>query len=197
MTRRAPGFTLVETMIYSSLLLILLGGISTVLGLGSRYYREVQALAEVQREAAAGGAALRMEIAETRGPSLTVGLAPAGLVLLSPRPDSGPWVHDSSGSLLWQRWVCFYLESRGGVSTLVRKEKKLAAPTAVPPEPVWTTALFRDSAVLPGHVVARNVTGLQVTVGSRVDVRLEVEVTSDLGRKERMVVLESVEPRQP
>lgn len=194
---RRPAFTLVETLIHSVLLLLLLGGVVTALILGSRNFRMVEALADVQREAAAAGAALRQELAETRGASVAVGTSPAGVVFLSPRPDgTGPWLVDADGSLLWQRWVCYYLDTRNGVPVLLRKERKLNSPTANPPTTTLTTADFRaDSSV--ARVVARWVAALQVTAGSPLEVRLEVERASALGRKERLVILESVGPRNP
>lgn len=194
--RRPRGVTLVETLIHSSLMLLLLGGIVAVLILGTRNFRTVEAVAEVQREMAAAMAALRGELAETRAASIGTGTSPTGVIFLSPRPDSGSWAHSTTGKLLWQRWVCYYVEVRNGVPTLLRKEKKLTAPTATPPANTWRTSDFSGDASR-ARVVARNVKTLQVTGADPVNVTVEVELTSGVGRKERMVVQESVQPRQP
>lgn len=193
---RPRGVTLVETLIHSSLMLLLLGGIVAVLILGTRSFRKVEAVTEVQREMAAAVAALRTELAETRPGSIASGTNPTGVIFLSPRPDAGPWAHSSTGKLLWQRWVCYYVETRNGVPTLLRKEKKLSAPTAIPPANTWRTSDFSGDTSR-ARVVARSVKGLQVTGTDLVNVQVEVELTSGVGRKERMVVQESVQPRQP
>lgn len=193
---RPRGVTLVETLIHSSLMLLLLGGIVAVLILGMRSFRKVEAETEVQREIAAAVAALRTELVETRAASIATGTSPTGVIFLSPRPDAGAWTHSSAGKLLWQRWVCFYVETRNGVPTLLRKEKKLSAPTAIPPSNTWRTSDFSGDASR-ARVVARNVKGLKVTGTDPVNVEVEVELTSGVGRKERMVVQESVQPRQP
>lgn len=196
MRSRSRGVTLVETLIHSSLMLLLLGGIVAVLILGTRHFRMVEAVAEVQREMAAAVGSLRQELAETRSASILAGAGPTGVIFLSPRTDSGVWAHNSTGKLLWQRWVCFYVETRNGVPTLLRKEKKLSAATATPPTNTWRTSDFSGDTSR-ARVVARHVKGLQVTGSQPVTVEVEVELTSGVGRKERMVVREIVEPRQP
>lgn len=178
-TRAADrGTTLVETMITSVVLLLVLGGLVTLLVHGARFSQAMAAATEVQDQALLASAAITRDLSEGSVGSFKVGSAPVGLIFGSTRGLDGLMLRDPDGRLLWRKLVCYYIEDVDGVPSLVRKEEALGAPEANPPAmtDVQTTAYFQSLSA-PHELVARHVTGLSASGQSPVTVGLTVEKT--------------------
>lgn len=171
-TRRPAGETLLELLLYSALLLMMLGGLGMAATLGSRSLQSTGTATEIGREGGVAMAAVVRELQNTRQEVLRVDPTPVGLVLLSPRTSSGPYQHDEAGRLIWQRWVAFYLQQRNGVPLLIRKELPLGAPTSTLPSSIPSVATLQGNSNLRERVVARQVTALEVTPGASTSVRI-------------------------
>ncbi|MBI3925142.1 MAG: type II secretion system protein [Armatimonadetes bacterium] len=175
--RKSTGFTLVELLVTLALLGILLTGLYLTLLSALRYLSVAQAQQEVGQEALKAAVALRGEVQETRASTLRISSSPPGLVFLSPRKPDGSVEWDRWGRLIWQKWICFYLEDE----RLLRKEKSLAQPTVSDrPDPV-TPALLAADESLTAEVIARGVAAFDVVPGRPPELRVSTQAEGSGG----------------
>lgn len=167
------GFTLAELTINSTLLVILLGIAYAGLLLAHRYYAESEAAVQVQQQATSGLKHLVSDLGGT--PSTGVRTDTSGLTFVSARTSTGSVAYDTSGSVLWQSVVAYYVQ--GGV--LYRKARTLT-PTATIPSPLPTAAELRDDGSLVPRAVARQVETMTVTAGSPMTIQLRT-ASDDFG----------------
>lgn len=165
---RRRGTTVLELLIYSTILGLVMTGIYSVLIAGMRYFHTADTSVELQSNAMDALANISQQLAEGNGASCSIGTSPAGIVFGSPRDANGNFQFNSSGSLLWQKYVCFYIDtvtlSGTSVSCLIRKEEMLPAAQTTPPviPSSKTTSYFR-SANLPLLKLNLNITGLTIS----------------------------------
>jgi len=160
------GFSLLEMIVYSSLLLFLMGGVYLMVTGGLYYFQSGRAFQGVQNQAGLALRQMGLEIAN--GTVIAVNLDevnPADhIILLSadhPMPNAGdPWTYNGANELERHKWVCFF---RSANNELVRTESPAAgAPLALPPIPAMPTlATFQTLASPPTRVVARQISFLQ------------------------------------
>ena len=165
-SRFDSGFSLLEVVVYSSLLLFLMGGVYLMVTGGLYYFQSGRAFQGVQNQAGLALRQMGLEIAN--GTVLAVNLnetTPADhIILLSADqliPNSGdPWTYNAANELERQKWVCFF---RNANNELIRTETPAAgAPIALPPVPVMPTlATFQGVSSPPTRVVARQISFLQ------------------------------------
>jgi hypothetical protein len=167
--RRAAAFTLVEVMVFSTILLLLMGCIALVLECGIRYLRLDTAYQDAQRQNMVG----MRKVLEELGQTTTVRRQPPSplvnsdyVIVMSPRPlpPDTAWTYSGS-NLLYHQWLCFYRDS--ATQELVRATLPIAggptisadAPTAPP------LASFRPPVNGTSQVLARGVTEFLVNDG--------------------------------
>ena len=165
-SRFASGFSLLEVVVYSSLLLFLMGGVYLMVTGGLYYFQSGRAFQDVQNQAGLALRQMGLEIAN--GTVLAVNLDevnPADhIILLSadrPMPNaSDPWTYNAVNELERHKWVCFF---RNGDNELIRTESSAAgAPVALPPVPAMPTlSTFQTIASPPTRVIARQISFLQ------------------------------------
>lgn len=166
MTRRR-GFSLIEMCVYSSLLLMLLGGLYLFVSNGARYLRLGVAFQDAQSEALVAMRRLTEELATSteiaRSPGAPLDsdhiifLSPDGPPLSGETPAAGDpeWFHDPTDlSLAYRRWVCYYWNST--TLELVRAQQDVGA-TPVTTDPPPTAPSLASFQALPGRVVARGI----------------------------------------
>lgn len=120
---RARGTTLVEIMIYMSLVTMVFLAIYGVFMAGRRYFEIARASIEVQQAANTIGYRLTRDLMETDAPTVqyypngTFATAPAGVVFLSARKpvtgaaDDNTFQYDNTyGVPNWQKYVGYYLD---------------------------------------------------------------------------------------
>ncbi|MBI3925058.1 MAG: hypothetical protein HY319_05920 [Armatimonadetes bacterium] len=161
MKRFRLGATLIELLVYCSLLLLLLGAVYGTFSLSRRYYASVQAATESQQEAMKAMLSLGEELSQAAGDTLVDGVSlagPEGVRFLSARTEGGLFAHDpGSGDLLWQRWVCIHRDT--GTREVLVTEVPLPSPTTQIPDPGFRPTVA-DIAGSPGFArrsVARHI----------------------------------------
>lgn len=168
------AFSLLETLIYAALLLVILAFIYASLLMALRAYRRTEDLADLQKQAMVASRTLIEESASSPASALRV--EPAALLFLSARDPGGRITYASDGRALWQKWVCFYRDSQA--NTLLRKELKIT-PSADPPTPVPLIAALRDNPALAPARVATRVTAVNFTsVVTNTTTSVMVDVTT-------------------
>ena len=125
---RARAYTLVELIISSGLLLLMLGGAYQALVVSSQYQKKLQDSSQIQQETMTVLSKLQRALAAGTAESIEVSTDLQALRFVSAENSQGYFQAHSSGSPLWQRWICFYLEG----NQLIRKEDPFAATPTVP-----------------------------------------------------------------
>lgn len=166
-SERARGFTLIEVLVYSSVLAFLLGGLYLLVVAGSKHFQKGRAYQTAQQEALKGMTALSRELKNAKANSvLHTPLPTPNILFLSPEEpapaSAGSREYDSAGQLLWKKWACFYRDT--AESTLVRREESIT-PVALsvsdlPPLPPGDVLYFQTLAGVQSRVVARQIVNL-------------------------------------
>lgn len=107
-----------------------------------------------------------------------------GLAFASARPDNGRFQIDSSGQLLWQRHIIYYIED----DTFYRNEVPFPTPAPVPPATPDLPTL-KSQMTGKGAVMAENISDLEILPGSGASIRFKV--TGDQTDKPNSMTLES------
>jgi len=198
--------TLVELLVYTSLVGLPLACIYAVFAASMRYFRVAQAATELQADAQKTVVHLVSDLADSRISTVKVGTNPTGVIVLSPRDQFGSYVYyDFDGDLYWQKWVCYYLETSN--STLVRKELYLpntvnppgTPATSLPSNSTLTTSYFQSLSGAHTRTVATDCTAFTITATTSVSISATFERTvfsNAAGTSDnRVTVLEQVKPR--
>ncbi len=174
MTRRIKaGFTILELMVYSTILLILVGSITLAVQAGMKYMRQGTEYQEAQRQTLIGLKAITSDL--TR--STTAWRDPDGgtpamvdadhLIFLSPIPDppATDWTYDGD-RLQYHAWLCYYVTATP-IGDLVRVRRPLSTPepsnniSAIPSLSDMQTPQAGDER----KVIARGVTEFRLNDG--------------------------------
>jgi type II secretory pathway pseudopilin PulG len=180
---RSRGFTLVEVVVYSSVLLFLLGGIFMVVEGGSRYFRLAEAHETVNQQAVIAMSRIRGELTNGSQASLNPSNTPQDHILfLSPfgMDDTNEDDYEYDGTqLIWKKWVCFYLD---GEDRLVRAEFDTpdSPDPSVPPLPNFTADILpRPTRTMATNVAAVNFQFFPAPSVIRVTIETEKRTGSD------------------
>lgn len=126
---RKRGFTLIELMISSVILLLMLGAAYEALVLARKYHQKLADSSQIQQETMNVLSRLERSISAASAESLEVSPDSSAVRFISAHTDQEFFDLDpTSGGPRWQRWVGFYLDN----TTLIWKEQTIAASTALP-----------------------------------------------------------------
>ena len=155
------GLSLVEMMIYMTLLVLIAGSALIVVVMANRFFNSTIDNNAVQREAQITMLRISHELEESKQGKVLV--EPEGIIFLSPRTKKEEFNYDYGGDglLVWQKWVCYYVDSQGGKQKLCRAEAYLKDPTTDPPDPTLTTADFKNLSTRP-EIVAHDLLAFEV-----------------------------------
>jgi Prokaryotic N-terminal methylation motif len=128
--RKRRGFTVIEVLVFSVILLLLMGSIVLVVQGGMRYMRKGAAYQDAQKQTLV----CMKKIIEDLSVSTPSRIEPPSpladsnhIIFLSPVPDPlGDWSYDGS-SVEYQAWICYYREAAS--NTLIRIRRPLAGPS--------------------------------------------------------------------
>lgn len=181
MKQKPSGFTLVETSIVLSLLMVLMTLLAVYLARGRRISAETETYASVHDQASVLLRRISDELfrASHHYFDPTDG---SGVTMLSYGPVSRPADPDEpfiefepiNGKILWKKWVCFFLDGEG---TIMRVEEKLASPDSellVKPLPDVDTSYFRSLPMSSLQPISRKVKSFQVSLSSERTVTISV-----------------------
>jgi hypothetical protein len=166
--------TLPETLIAAAVMSLLLSAVALSFSLASSYFRSGLSDQTLQSGAQMALRLMTADIAATAPKLVAHGTGPEGLVLASPYDSGGQFEVSPDGGLLYQKWVCYYLDPSG--QRLLRQEQPLSKPSTTPaPIPTVPTMIALNTP----RVVATNVTSLLFTInGATVTVRLTLQDAS-------------------
>lgn len=194
--RKKKATTLIEALVYLGLVGFLFTCIYGVLISSMKYYKLAENSTELQNNAMIAVVKMVNELSETRYSTISSGGSPAGIIFLSPRNSSNAFEYDSSGQLYWQKWVCYYIGTdQNGISTLIRKERYLAAKTATPPSNTYTTASFSSDGTLTPDYISRYATSLTFTTSGAVSIQADFEKLPSTDYYSKVEITSKVFPR--
>ncbi|MBI3927886.1 MAG: hypothetical protein HY319_20260 [Armatimonadetes bacterium] len=193
--RSRRGVTLLELLIASGLVLLVALSVLALFEAGVRYVRESEARLDIQRDALVAMALVTQELSESNPVAFRTDPDPPGVVFGSPRNLEGTLIVDSSGKLIWQKFICYYLEDSGAERRLIRKERMLDPTVRVsfPPAPGagLSTADFLVLPI-PARTIAGGIESFAVTPSTQVDIELTAARRDWKGRDFRVRLQSSV-----
>lgn len=165
-SRPGRGVSLVEIMIASGLLFTVLISVGQFVTTSFAYYKSTEEQIELESSALLGLRRISTDITESSQLSLVI--EPNAIVVASPRDDNGVITWFGDGQPLWQRLLCYQLESVAGTQCMVRRSVSLATPSTDAPDPLTLApprlpAWFALSSLAPPRVMARGAVGLQIS----------------------------------
>lgn len=185
---RGSGFTLVEVIVAGFLLVFVLFYSSSMLVASLGYQAVQQNQTDLQRSAMDVLTKLADELSEASPYSVKSETSPAGIIFSSPRDEMGRFVFDNSALVLWQRYICYYVDTNAtGEPCLVRKESAFTPTTTVTGIPTSVTTAWFKTLNVPRRLLGTSVTGLTTSGTNPIVVSLTCN-HSARGRKDEVTV---------
>lgn len=192
-------------LVTSFLFVIVVGMVLTVFVECLQYYAVIDDVTTLTQSGQTAAMRIRGELEESDLYCIHIDTSPPGIVFATPRTSDGRFDYDpTSGALRWQRYVCYYVDTVRGISTLVRKEIPIAAvpsslPTSPPLIPSTRYSAWFRAASLSKNQVCSGVTmiGLSdVPYSGLVSLQLQLD-SAPLGsaRANSLRIVTSVLPR--
>lgn len=153
---RRRGVTLPELLVYSVVVVLLLGAVYAAFQLSWRHYQAGRAASEAQQEALKAASAVSRALNGGLKTSLLLQADPPALRFLSADREHEPFEVNDNGEIVWQRWVCLYYDQ--AAQELVLKERDLSPASSTVPDPGPTVAELINDDSLSERVLARGVT---------------------------------------
>jgi type II secretory pathway component PulJ len=179
--KRSKGTTLIELLIYCVLLLLILGAVYASYSIARDYYAAAQLETEAQQAAMDASLAVSRELAHAAEGSITLSDSPPAILFLSARTDPGPFQHDpTTGALLWQRWVCIYLDTN--TNELKKLDLLLSNPVPDIPSPSPTIQTVLSDASLDEQTLAHHITEFSRGITAGPSVLFQVRSSLDATR---------------
>lgn len=145
-------------LVTSILFVIVVGMVLTVFVECLQYYALTDDATTLTQSGQTAAMRIRDELEESDLYSIHIDTSPPGIVFATPRGPNGFDFDPTTGALRWQRYVCYYVDTMRGVSTLVRKEIPISAvPSSLPTSPPLIpstrySAWFRAASLSPSWV---------------------------------------------
>jgi hypothetical protein len=189
-TNRRTGASLIEAIISAGIMGIIMTCVYALMGAGVRYLHATNAAVELQQQSLLAMMGLTHDIGESN--PRTVRLFPPedpGILMGSPRSDTGETWVDPSGQVRWAKFLAYYLDDVNGVKCLLKKEQYMDdpdlhtdPPPLLPPIPQpWQVVGYYRMLEIPPRVIARNVQKLTFQGVNPVQIGLTVG-KKDYGR---------------
>jgi len=131
------GLTLSEMLAYLSISLIILFFASTFIINSLRYYRLIDVESTLQQRMMVGMQKITQEMNMASRSSLII--ENDGIIFASARNDAGGFTFNNDGSLVWQKWICIFIQRNGTNNRLIKKEITITSPGTSPGSPPYTT----------------------------------------------------------
>jgi len=168
--RRYKGFSLIEVTVYLTLLILIMGGAMAIMLLANCFFGSTLDNNAVQRDAQATMMRLSRELEESKEDQVLFSEdgEPKGVIFISPRDEAGEFEYDFSGEgrLMWQKWICYFVEENGGKLKLLRTETPIM-PTTEPTPTTWTTSHFQ--AIHKREVVSHELLAFEIVPDSTIE----------------------------
>lgn len=178
---RQRGMTLIEILVVSALLLALLGTVNAVLSLSLHTYKPSLNYIDAQQQAMRAIRKITRELADAAENSITTDSV--GVVFVSGRGTDDLFHFDSAGQVLWQRYVCYYVDVVDGTNKILRKEIDITPTTTVPDPVAYTPTQMQALTSVTATTVCQDVTSLTLTTGDPVQVEVSIYLDEDDGHQ--------------
>jgi prepilin-type N-terminal cleavage/methylation domain-containing protein len=206
------GFSFIEIIIVMALMGVVAVGVGVLIARGVDFYLDSTDGVDVRKELMFGATRLSRDLADSHIDAVHVEVD--GLVFPSIRDGNGHVEQDDRGRVLWQKYICYYLDTSVTPARILRKEADLPrAASGIPHElnppagsgeinppnpmvetPARDVTWFKNNAAIPKNIVARNV----VTFAASKDVDLvsfNMEVSISTRRQHLIGMDTKVKPR--
>jgi prepilin-type N-terminal cleavage/methylation domain-containing protein len=171
------GFTLVELLVYMLLFGLCMSAVYYVLTACMSYFNTTQATVDVQNSALRAVMKLSADLAESNATTVTTLPSPGppmAIAFASPRDLSDTYNFVTSGGSvgqpMWEKFVCYYVDTTNPNWPLMRKQVSIAA-SSTPPAPGsndTASALMSSTSSGFKEQVSQNVTGFYCTISGNV-----------------------------
>ena len=150
--KSVKGLTLSEMLAYLSISLIILFFASTFIINSLRYYRLIDVESTLQQRMMVGMQKITQEMNMANRSSLII--ENDGIIFASARNDDGGFTFNNDGSLIWQKWVCIFIQRNGTDKKLIKKEIPITSSGTSPGTPPYTTVSEFSAAAENERLIA-------------------------------------------
>lgn len=169
-------------LISAAIMSIIMTCVYALMKAGVRYLHSTQTAIEMQQQSLLGMVWITHDLSESNHRTIAIYNNPDGILMGSPRDDSGETWVDVSGSVRWAKFICYYLDDHYNTPCLLRKEQYMDdpdlhtdPPPLLPPVPLpFQDYSYYQTLEIPPKVVARDVKALKVTGTNPLQVVLSV-----------------------
>lgn len=166
-------------MIASSLMLLLIGFMYVAVASGIRYQRRSEALIDLDQSAALTVAFLTRELLETNILAISPS-GPSDITFTVPRDSAGAPLVNSAGQFLWDKVICYRLETLAVGKRLVRQEEQVGGANLQPLNPISLTpprtSAYYGASTIPIRVLSNNIADVQFTLPTSADRRVKITI---------------------
>lgn len=149
MKKRA--FTLHEMLVYIAVLAVFTTALYAVFNLTARHFRLSEAKSDSLQSGLKAVSYINRALTAGANTTLRVQSSPPALMFLSAEPPGQTsFAVSNTGELLWQKWVCFFLDPTN--KRLLASQQVITATPTIPAAPSFSTML-----AMPARVVARDI----------------------------------------
>jgi type II secretory pathway pseudopilin PulG len=159
--RTGGGTTLIEMLVYMVLLMVITTILATAISMSLHFGAAIDDSVDAQHNALDALDQTERALASACSSGASVDARNGGISFISAETDSGPFAFDSSGNLLWQRYVTLYVSNHD----LIRKDQTFTA-TSTPPTPVPSSSGMQSNSALTARTLGRDVSAMTFTVGT-------------------------------
>ena len=168
------GLTLPEALVSSALLGLVLLGTYALLNFAIRWNLKMSESVETYQQAFRTYNRISHDMSTGSQSSFIYDVD--GFAFASARPNSGPFQLDSSGKLLYHRYIVYYVED----GTLYRHQVPINPPTSIlPPTPDLTT--LKTGLNSKGIVMAERFSNLVIEPGSGASIKFRIDGENSRG----------------
>lgn len=188
--QRRRGATLIELIVVMFLMSLMMISVGALMREGQNFYFGSIESLDLQKDALVAISRVSNELGDTNISSVRVYPDPqaadrpaavppdtvfnsTGIVFASPRDATGNFQFDSAGRIVWQTFVCYYVQTINGSPALVRKVTPIPPLPGLPPPPRLTPpdpdlegrdlAYFQGSGD-PTQMIGKGVVGFEATL---------------------------------
>ena len=185
--RTNKGITLSEVLAYLSVSLIILFFATTFIINSLRYYRLIDVESTLQQRLMVGMQKITQEMNMANRSSLIIDTD--GVIFASARNDTGGFSFNNDGSLVWQKWICIYIDRSKDTPQLVKKEIPITSPGSSPGTPPYSTVSSFSAVDTYKRLIADGATAFTVESAGYTggyNVKIELDKTTDTTKPNQM-----------
>ena len=167
---RHRGFTLPEILISTGIMSMVLLGAYSLIVFSLRWNAKMSDTVATYQQALKATTRITHDLGTGSQSSFIYDIDGEAFAFASARPSRGPYQLDSTGQVLWQKHIVYYVED----GTLYRNELPIVPPQAGPPE-TPDLPILKAQLTSKGAIMARKLSELEIEPGSGASIVFKVE----------------------